>query len=265
MLGSASPPQTSGSPAPDASELSLPTSSMDLASQSQDQSASFLDASMASVDNESLSYSRLPFDTKSTRNPIFTLEHIWMNERGAPELLPFRADIVDSMKDLIEEQTDRILDMEVSNPDENFYSMIYQTEIERLKFLLKSYLRTRLFKIEKFALWLLRQDNAAHIMSPHELEYARSYQTLLETHHHETFAHMLPHTQQKQDEEMGDISMVVTPNLEAPVFVKALDATGPLHIAGPDEEDVSLEKGDIYLLRYSAVKQLLSDRLVRLI
>lgn len=77
---------------------------MDLASQSQDQSASLLDASMASVDNESLSYSRLPFDNNSTHNPIFTLEHIWMNERGAPELLPFRADIVDSMKDLIEEQ-----------------------------------------------------------------------------------------------------------------------------------------------------------------
>jgi GINS complex subunit 4 len=40
-------------------------------------------------------------------------------------------------------------DME-TNVENKFESMIYQTEIERVKFVLKSYLRVRLFKVRGF-------------------------------------------------------------------------------------------------------------------
>lgn len=60
-----------------------------------------------------------------------------------------------------------------SDSDSRFIHMLLQTEIERIKYLLKSYLRTRLFKIEKFSLYLLRQENVGDILSANELEYAR--------------------------------------------------------------------------------------------
>ena len=44
-------------------------------------------------------------------------------------------------------------------------------ELERVKYLLKCYLRTRLFKIEKFILYIVEHDKA-NLLSEGELTYA---------------------------------------------------------------------------------------------
>jgi len=44
-------------------------------------------------------------------------------------------------------------------------------EIERIKFILKSYLRCRLVKIEKFLLFIVEKDKAS-LLSQAEMEYA---------------------------------------------------------------------------------------------
>ena len=44
-------------------------------------------------------------------------------------------------------------------------------ELERVKFLLKSYLRTRIVKIEKWLIYIVEKDQA-HLLSNAEMEYA---------------------------------------------------------------------------------------------
>jgi hypothetical protein len=45
--------------------------------------------------------------------------------------------------------------------DERFYLNIGRMEIERVKYLLKAYLRTRIIKIEKHLLYIIEKDQAS--------------------------------------------------------------------------------------------------------
>ena len=55
--------------------------------------------------------------------------------------------------------------------DERFYLNMMRMEMERVKYVLKSYLRTRIVKIERFLLYLIEKDQA-HLLSQAEMEYA---------------------------------------------------------------------------------------------
>ena len=55
--------------------------------------------------------------------------------------------------------------------DTRFYLNIYRMEIERVKYLLKSYLRSRIIKIENQLIYLIEKDQA-HLLSQSEMEYA---------------------------------------------------------------------------------------------
>ncbi|KAL4210970.1 GINS complex, Sld5 component [Rhizopus microsporus] len=189
---------------------------------------------------------------------------VWMNERNSPEMLPYRNDLVDSLTKAVEHQSEKIFEqMEINTDTESrFIQMIQQTEIERIKYLLRSYLRTRLFKIEKFSLHLLRQPDVREILSEPEYDYAQKYQELIEAHGYSAFLHQLPASQQRQDEETPEGSMVVQPNLDAPVFASVLADRLNIQTAG---EMLELEKGDLYMLRYIDVRDFLSLGQVRLV
>ncbi|CAO3669954.1 unnamed protein product [Rhizopus stolonifer] len=144
-----------------------------------------------------------------------------------------------------------------------FVTVLLQTEIERIKYLIKNYLRTRLSKIEKFSLYLLRQIDVGEILSTQELEYARRYQEITELHAYNSFLHVLPASQHKQDEQSEEVNMVVEPNINAPVFAHILSNCGYIDAVGRDS--LHLEENDIYLLRYRDIKNFLAQGRVRLV
>jgi len=92
-------------------------------------------------------------DASSSRIPdelhdLQALTRAWVNEKCAPELLQWPEELLDRVLDrirrqieLVEEQTG---DMD---PSINFRLIIVQTELERFKFLVRSFLRTRLAKV----------------------------------------------------------------------------------------------------------------------
>ncbi|KAF9177870.1 GINS complex subunit [Haplosporangium sp. Z 11] len=51
-------------------------------------------------------------------------------------------------------------------------SILYQTELERVKFVLRSYLRTRISKIEKYCQFILADTNSRRRLSKAEILYA---------------------------------------------------------------------------------------------
>ena len=58
-----------------------------------------------------------------------------------------------------------------NDADDRFYANIAKMELERAKFVLKSYLRTRMAKIEKHLLWIVEKDQAALLSNP-EMNFA---------------------------------------------------------------------------------------------
>lgn len=55
--------------------------------------------------------------------------------------------------------------------DQRFYLNMQRMELERVKFVLKSYLRSRIIKIEKYLLYIVEKDKA-NLLSQAEMEYA---------------------------------------------------------------------------------------------
>ncbi|RCH89541.1 GINS complex subunit, partial [Rhizopus stolonifer] len=159
---------------------------------------------------------------------VSELTRIWMNERNSPEVLKYRRDLVESLLDAIETQSNKIFDTMDLNTDgqSRFVTVLLQTEIERIKYLIKNYLRTRLSKIEKFSLYLLRQIDVGEILS------AQEYQEITELHAYNSFLHVLPASQHKQDEQSEEVNMVVEPNINAPVFAHILSNCGYIDAVG---------------------------------
>ena len=87
----------------------------------------------------------------------------------APELLPYQFKLVKSVLDAINKQEQAVSGKAKDN-DDRFYFNIHKMELERVKYLLKNYLRTRLFKIEKFYIYLIEKDQA-HLMHESEMNY----------------------------------------------------------------------------------------------
>ncbi|KAL9553868.1 hypothetical protein MBANPS3_003074 [Mucor bainieri] len=114
-------------------------------------------------------------------------------------------------------------------------------------------------QIEKYTLYLLRQPDLKELLSSQEIVYARRYQELIESHNHDSFLHQLPRSQHKQDEISVDMNMVVEPNLDAPVFCRVLSDIGHVEI---NNDSVLFEPNDIYILRYSDVRDYLKEKKV---
>jgi hypothetical protein len=114
------------------------------------------------------------FSDSPPESPFQQLVRHWLNERQAPDLLPVQAEVLNALLDHIRRQvckknkivflalflilcqTDTVQALR-GDPDsseaEHARIMLVQTEVERVKFVVRSYIRTRLYKV-------------THILSP---------------------------------------------------------------------------------------------------
>ena len=160
------------------------------------------------------------------------------------------------------------------DPKSNFTLVILQTELERFKFLVRSFLRARIskvritgqdskyrvltnYQIDKYPLHyrqLVVED--PNILSPLEQQYLQSHQALLSSHYHSSFLSSFPQSLQKLDDATGGISMVDKPDEDSAVFCRVLRDAGSVEIQGETGAgDIYLKRGDIWVLRWSAVRE----------
>lgn len=104
---------------------------------------------------------------------IVQLAHAWVNERGAPEVQAWDSKMVERVMDQIAQQQS-ILDSLVSDAstseEEHFRLNLVQLDVERAKWILRSYLRARLVKVGRVSHQIER--HAAYIMA-HQAERQR--------------------------------------------------------------------------------------------
>ncbi|GAB7366657.1 hypothetical protein MBLNU230_g8640t1 [Neophaeotheca triangularis] len=205
---------------------------------------------------DSVSAPRVPQRTLDLQ----ALTRAWVNERTAPELLPYPIGLVDRIMDRIKTQIETIEELTGSmDPKANFKLVVIQTELERFKFLVRSFLRARIAKIDQCPHHYLQtsaaSDSIQPLLSPLETQYLNSHQALLSSHYRASFLQHFPTSLQKLDDTAGGISMVDKPDEDTAVFVRVLRDAGKVEVQAEQGVGVAeLQRGDIWVLRWSAVK-----------
>ncbi|KAK5132534.1 hypothetical protein LTR08_008851 [Meristemomyces frigidus] len=195
------------------------------------------------------------------------LTRAWVNERTSPELLPYPSDLVDRVVERVKTQIETIEDRTATmDSKSNFTLVILQTELERFKFLVRSFLRARMAKIDQYPhhyrTLSLQQTQSANPTSPSPLlshleqQYLQSHQSLLSHHYQSSFLSTFPAALQRLDDTAGGISMVDKPETDNAVFCRVLRDAGSVEIQGEGgATEVDLRRGDVWVVRWSAVDE----------
>jgi GINS complex subunit 4 len=128
------------------------------------------------------------------RNPTLKrLQKLWVSERCAPELLLYDEEIVNGVKEQVELQQDIVDEERASQSDDgNWRSNVYLMELDRINYVLRCYLRTRLEKIELHVIYILKSPEYRQRLSGAEMEFARNYADLLQQHFVKSALNNLP-------------------------------------------------------------------------
>eukprot|EP01027_Heterolobosea_sp_BB2_P015760 GEZU01022538.1.p1 GENE.GEZU01022538.1~~GEZU01022538.1.p1 ORF type:complete len:177 (+),score=30.54 GEZU01022538.1:128-658(+) len=154
---------------------------------------------------------------------VLELKSAWLNETFCPEILEYKSEAVEVLKNYVE-QKQMELSSGVDDVKEAFRANIYQLEVDRVQYLLKSYLRERLKKIEKYAQYILSTKEMKKRLSPQELKFAEAYLALEQRHFQTSLLDHLP-------EGFKEPGPVMKPQLGAYVYCRVKENVGNIQIS----------------------------------
>ncbi|KAJ3209519.1 Intersectin-2 [Dinochytrium kinnereticum] len=154
----------------------------------------------------------------------------WVMERTTSDILPYQNELLENIMELLSAQVCLIIchalgadprmkegNQSITEESEAFVRSIYEQEIERVKFVVRSYLRTRISKIEEYYSAFLRNQDMRSKLAPHEESFAERFQELLEDHYNRSFMSALPPMMQSL-ESAKEPGIVQYPDMNKPVF-----------------------------------------------
>lgn len=203
-------------------------------------------------------------DDMDMADVITLLSVAWRNEKLAPELFAYEEELVERVKAALEEREAQIEDMEdemarkgkeataATNKILSASAYWFRKELERIRYILHSYLRVRLWKIQKFTLFILQDTAAWNKLSDAEKAFAKKYSELGERHFKHCFLRELPSKYQG----LTDKEMIVRPNLNEFVVLQSTQDDDNVLIE-EGKQHLSLQRGDICVSRYSNFKHLI--------
>lgn len=170
--------------------------------------------------------------------------------------------LLDRVTGLIKSQISKVEEMTGDmDPKTNFGLIIIQTEVERWKFLIRSYLRCRIAKIDKHTLYYLSTPSLQERLSETEVAYATRHQQLLHNHYLGSFLGSFPQQLQNLNDTAGGISMIGGPDEEGAVFVRGLGSAdtedGSVAVKGRgtnEDGQIDVARGEVVAARWSDVR-----------
>lgn len=199
---------------------------------------------------------------------LHAFKDIWRNERYAPELLPEQLHIVDCLLDQIKFKDERIAEIRAkknSSRDDLFYAHLQKMENNRVRYMIANYLRCRLEKIQKFAIYLknLPEHERQVVVSDPELKFLRGFVAQTENLIGSSIEMHFPaeHAISVLDETTPWNRNPNRPKLDSFILVKprmildgiVLDRNV---VPGRAKEIQTLEEGCQYFLRYETIRHL---------
>ncbi|ETK85017.1 hypothetical protein, variant 1 [Phytophthora nicotianae P10297] len=179
------------------------------------------------------------FDQENLNEDVQRMRTLWVNELNAPEILQYDEEMVSEMLEQIRNQQEYVdsvyEDRTQLTEEKSFVNKLYQMEIDRLRYMVSSYLRTRLRKIEKFAIHILQDEVLTQRLSVKERNFAQQFVMLFESH-------------------VNDLAIVSEPNLDSFVFCQGKEAGG-VQCDDKGGDFVQVTSADRYILRYRSVQE----------
>ncbi|KAF8512973.1 GINS complex Sld5 component [Gautieria morchelliformis] len=187
----------------------------------------------------------------------------WTNERLAPDILDQRGEFIQRVLERVREQAglvQRLRGDPEASEDEHFQIILVQTEVERVRFIVRSYMRTRIHKaisrirpqIEKYAHHILETPDLQRRLSAMELKHAQSYAALIDAQFDISVLNAMPAWTRREGQSWQGPSTVSRPDNEVSLFVHALQDCGRILL--PNGQSIEVNKGSIDLFRYSTIE-----------
>lgn len=202
------------------------------------------------------------------------LKKAYINEKASPELLPFAEELVARIEEQVERQVERINDYE-QQPNHELPRTLLQYEVDRAKFLLRAYYRTRVSKIQDNVMQVLDVSEYRARLSDRERQLAQDYFVLVAGHlKHQVLDH-LPPGFQSLVRQQGAASasggaqdtakdMVPAFKIDKHVLCRVLQDKGAIDTQEDGSETIDLEEGDVVMMRYKLIRDLLEEGSVEL-
>lgn len=232
---------------------------------------------MSSEDPETQTQSSLPQsqytdagnDEPSEQQPLElsgsrSLKQAYINEKAAPELLQYAAALVADTQEGLTRQ-EALLEEWDSDREQDLVANILRCEMQRVRYLLRGYLRTRIRKIERHVMAILDDSEETQKLSAQERAYSLEYFRQFGRHMTTQLLDHLPKAfdgMARESSESDRKDMVDHPDLERHVFCRVLEDCGDID-AG--EVTVPFKQGDQYVVSYQYIQQLLAADYVNLV
>ena len=236
-----------------------------------------MDGSSSNRRSGGVIYSSIDLEHEVANEDPRTLRKAILNERAAPHILPYERQAVEELTEVINNQQkiiDGVMDFKPRNEEESqkmaddkFACSLYQMEVNRLNYIVTSYHRTRLSKIQQYPMHIYRDNDLKQRLSKSELSFLGNYIDLMSGHLEQTVTnHLPPQFKSLTDEgSLGSVSMIPRPNLNKYVFIKAKEDIGDVEIVDGPEGVQTINKDDIFAVIYEPVEHLLLDGKIELL
>lgn len=184
------------------------------------------------------------------------LTEAWLNEKFAPELLESQAELVECMLAQVKE-----IESNFTKKNKDLVSSLQKIELERVKFLIASYMRERIKKIEEYVVYFLQQEakQGSSKMSPNELKFAKTFADDMEKHLSSLVLNNMPANMQTFKQEKNP-----RPNMDAYVLMKVNQKQENI-LLDPEDEPTDLEEGSQHILRYQPIAALVESSAISLV
>ncbi|KAI3907179.1 hypothetical protein MKW92_039547 [Papaver armeniacum] len=209
---------------------------------------------MASASGEGLGFGSEDIDASISALPteVELLKRAWRNEKASPEILQFQEDVVRNARVQIQNMEDTV-EAYAENGKDALTVSLYQMDLDRTEFLLRSYLRTCLQK--------MKENMESHLKQSVLSRLPFGYQDFLKQSISSEEDDMALSMYSKQ----WLICEVPEPQLDTFVFCKSKGSVGSFQLDAVGDEVVDLIADDLYVLRYKSIKPLVETRQIDLV
>ncbi|XP_071948221.1 DNA replication complex GINS protein SLD5-like [Antedon mediterranea] len=196
------------------------------------------------------------------------LKEAWQNEKFAPELLETKIELVECMLEQLKHMEDNIK----SCKKEDFRIILHRIEIDRIRYVISSYLRIRLQKIEEYVEHILenerkRKEDEPSCLSPEEMTYAKEFSESQELHFKSVVLNHAPPNLQGLEKEKTVFAP--KPNMDSYVFLRVNEAQDQVLVEAETDEQqadvVDFERGSQHIMRYKPIAELVANNAFSLI
>ncbi|KAL1457174.1 hypothetical protein WDU94_001834 [Cyamophila willieti] len=170
----------------------------------------------------------------SVQKVLETIKTAWRNEKLSPEILPNKMEYVDCMLEQIKQMEDNIEKLR----KDDIRIEIHRMEIERIRYVITSYLR-------------IRTENA--FLSADEMKYARDYLKSVDNHFNKYLNLLPPNLRTLEDK-----NKLIKPDLNSYVFLRAGKDVPNVYIKDMSEnkeDEFVLDEGSQHILPYESIAE----------